>query len=317
MHNEGGCMKLTKIMYLGLLQLLAIQSVAWARCTIDLYNSSGSIIWVTQDDLGSNSSEAELQKSQAVAIDPYNSQAITLDNTFAIYTRAPKSNRRYQRNYTVVIKQCNDQTIPLSLTEIDEETVDAKQILVIDHTQLYVAPEGYYPLCPDGTQAQWDKKSEQWYCPIKQMRDMDGDGILDEVEEYVPVYSYIYQWLPSWVISEWYVQNPMYYNWFDKHQDYWQHLHNYQPIWQTNYYKKIYPDLTAQQKWLLKNPTEQATVEQKIIAVGQPVTVPATKIEIKSTSNSQQTLDNYLMFERTSEPRKKSVTLPAIAPVDV
>ena len=228
-----------------------------SACVLVLKNTSTSTIWVsyTEPLQQKTVSTSDLEQLNALAIAPHASETIDAGSWFNIYTRVAQTNDTFVLHYTLVQTPCRQRSHPLSLTLRDIELNAVKaSVVIIDHTQEYSTPEQEYRLCPSMKKPVWGPKEEQWFCKIKHR----SEGKV--THEYVPVQTYIYKWLPDWLISGWYIHNPPYYHWYHHKTPFRNHLRTYTAPWQTSWYRKWYAAASAQEKQYLHEPEDPAIV---------------------------------------------------------
>jgi len=222
-------------------------------CALILNNTSASKIWITTSkSFGDQISEEELEQNGAIAIDAHKSLRIARGRWFSIYTRAPVTNDVYNRHYTFIQRACKkgQEEFTITMDAIEQKTFNAKKLIAIDHES--ESPEDSSLLCPDGKNPVLDAIEQQWFC------EEERDGQI----YFVPVYSYIYQWVPNFIISQWYIDHPAYYNWYNEHPEFWQHLKKYQVPWQSTWYKNWYKTASEDEIKYVWDPNE---VEDTVI----------------------------------------------------
>ncbi|MCX5922805.1 MAG: hypothetical protein NTX86_05780 [Candidatus Dependentiae bacterium] len=273
-------MKLNYTMAL-LLLTLGVNSIITAKngCNLSVENNSASTIWLSNDALLDNKASVDTLRNHGdFSIKPHRTKPVGFLGAFAIYTRVAHSNNQYQRHYTVVPRDCKNEDLEISLSDLEQGALDPEDFIVIDHTKHYDIPESIYPLCPGGTRSEWDEQSGQWYCKV--YRPWQSGT---KMYEYIPVYSYIFEWLPNWVLVEWYAKNPHFYGWYDKHTEFWQHLANYQAPWKTASYKQWLAKLPPEQHLEYHKPAKQAvhsTINTKKKLPPRPLGVEPSKVKI-------------------------------------
>jgi len=247
-------------------------------CQILLENTSPSPIWITTyQGIPTQMSLADLEKSTAITIAPYEIGQLNSSKIFTIYQRSRQSNTNYRPNLTLIQRLCDSSSeYAVKLSSIESGQIDPSRFIVVNHLKNGQVPEGMNNLCPGGLPAEWDEDTDQWLCKIHRF-----STIYEKyVTEYVPVLSYIYQWLPSWMWAEWYTKHPHFYHWYHNHPEYYSHLEQYSAPWQTPEYKKIYDSLPEKERRELRAPesAEKSISQSKGI---EPIGIPETNVTIK------------------------------------
>ncbi|MDR3550077.1 MAG: hypothetical protein P4L31_01575 [Candidatus Babeliales bacterium] len=241
------------------------------ECSLVFLNTSGSTVWVsnTQPTNQKEYTLKDLADFNAIAIAPHSSDEIKLGRWFSIYTRIPQTNDTFQLHYTIAYRSCKKAVYPmtLSMQQIEADQLDGSGLVAIDHLHGDIA-QGTHGLCPHGKKPLWDKHEEQWFCKLR--RRSQADGTIQY--EYVPVQTYIYQFLPDWLIGTWYTQHPTYFNWYHAKPIFWQHMNNYKTPWQSDWYKEWYEKASQKEKDYLHKPSQIPTdyVPNKSRAYGLP-----------------------------------------------
>jgi len=242
-------------------------------CALMIKNTDCATIGISTDEfLPDTISIEDLKKNPTVSIAPHQEASIAKSTWFSIYTRVAVTNDMFERHYTVVQRACK--TVPqetaIAMNEIETNQLNPKRFIVIDHLMAQGAiAEQEFTLCPKGQKALLDTKEEQWLCK----------HLVDGKTDYVPVYSYIYQWLPEWIISQWYTKHPEYYNWYHSNPQFWQHLAHYKTPWQTTWYATWYKNASDEEKKYLHKPdTTPVYYERK---PGKPFGLAEQKVILK------------------------------------
>lgn len=271
---------------------LESKDTAAERCMLLIKNTSPSPIWLSHDNaLKEKLSLDELEQSRAQAIQPYEVAPIQASNSFTIHTRSPQSNTQYQKNFTIIQRLCdpsNDEyAIDFSLFESGQ--ADPKRFITINHLKEKETPESAYPLCPGGLLPVFDQETDQWFCKVYR----HSDVYEKYVDEYVPVLSYIYQWLPSSIWIPWYIKHPQFYNWYHKNPDFYSHLPNYQAPWTTQEYAAWYK--TQPEKVRQNFPEPEIQLPDMItqtLPVKNPIGLPEHKIKTKNTNTELKKIES-------------------------
>lgn len=218
-----------------------------SECSLVLKNTSGSAIWISNEQPANKKelTKAELEALGAIALAPNSSDEINLGRWFSIYTRIPQTNDTFQLHYTIAYRSCKKTAFPITITmhQIDTDQLDGSRMIYINHLHTDVA-EGANRLCPHSKKPLWDKNEEQWFCKLR--RRSQGNNAYHY--EYVPVQTYIYKYLPDWLIGTWYTKNPTYYNWYHAKTSFWKHMSNYKAPWQTAWYQQWYENASEAEK---------------------------------------------------------------------
>lgn len=248
-------------------------------CFLLIRNTSPSPIWISNDSaLKKHISLDELEHSNAQVIQPYEIASVNVGTTFTIYTRLPQSNTNYQQNYTIVQRWCNpeDDEYVVDFSSFESGKIDPKRFIVINHRKEVAIPESAYPLCPGGLYPELDQETEQWLCKVYRYSDVYEK----HVEEYVPVLSYIYQWLPSSIWVPWYINNPQFYHWYNYYPDLYSHLPKYQAPWTTPEYATWYNQQPKEKLLNLKFPEPiQEKFNSTSRSLENPIGLPASNIK--------------------------------------
>lgn len=266
----------------GLLEDQALDAQEHHSCQLLIENTSPSPIWLaTTQGLPEKMTPDELEQNQAVMILPYEIGQLKSSKTFTIYERSRQSNIDYRPNLTIVQRFCDaDHTdeYAIHLSDFETDQVDPSRFIVIHNLKNAEIPEGMNKLCPGGLAAEWDEDTDQWLCKIHRY-----SNIYEKyVDEYVPVLSYIYQWLPTWMWAEWYTKHPHFYHWYHNHPEYYSHLEQYIAPWQTKEYKKIYDSLQEDDRRELHAPeSAHETVSLSEDHDNEPIGIPETSVHIK------------------------------------
>lgn len=278
-------------------------------CSLLIKNDSGSTVWITTTALPKELPAQKLEQADAIAIHPYEVGAVNVGKAFMVYTRAAQSNALYRHELTVIQRMCDpasdEYVIDFSL--LKNNKADPARFIVIDQIKEKDIPESTYPLCPGGTFAELDDETSQWFCKVYRLSDAYGMY----VDEYVPVLSYIYQWLPEDIIQQWYSKNPQFYHWYHAHPDFYSHLEQYKAPWQTGEYEAWYAKQPEQVRTLLKKPESIASLDaEKNVAGKTPIGLPEHKIKTSKTRksamlNQEQTAKQAPEIGLYSKPVKK------------
>jgi len=218
-----------------------------------LQNTSPSTIYVTNDrEIADEVEIQDLERVESVALAPRESDEIDLGQHISIYTRMGKSNYKYQRHFTIAFKEELDAEEPLylSLANLEQNELDDLPLIMINHQHPHKTPESFYALCPDGSKAKKKNNSDMYFCKITSYDEQSAQYI----ETYVPVIHYVYQFLPEWVWSRWYVENPILYHLYDKNPQYQAKLSSYQKPWSTQWYAQWYKKQTQSTTEHLEKP---------------------------------------------------------------
>jgi hypothetical protein len=265
------------------------------KCPLLLKNTSGSSIWISQDPMvGETLTADQLEQSKAQEIRPYETGHIQLGTTFTIHTRTPQSNNTYQRNFTVVQRLCDpdsDEYI-VDFALLTAGHVDPARFIVINHAKQNDIPESSYPLCPGGLKAEFDEETDQWFCKVYRYSDVYEKL----VDEYVPVLSYIYQWLPSNIWTQWYIKNPQFYHWYHRNPELYNHLEHYVAPWQTKEYALWYNAQPQKIKNNAHEPESVQTFHHATSAQQNPLGFPESRVKTKASQIKNVSV---------SEPHKK------------
>lgn len=254
------------------------------ECPLLIRNNSGSPIWISHNQmLPEKISIYELEQSGAKVIQPYEIEAVHNATLFNVFSRAPQSNTRYQLSLTVIQRQCdpsNDE-IPVDFTLLETGQADPARLIAINRAHEKNIPEGSYPLCPGGIMPELDDETDQWFCKVYRYSDVYEKF----VDEYVPVVSYIYQWLPSSISTQWYIKNPQFYNWYHEYPEFYSHLKQYVAPWQTSEYEKWYNAQSAAIRNTAKKPEPiQVSCSAGFDDKKCPLGLPDNKIKTKAQS---------------------------------
>lgn len=228
-----------KKIFINLACIAALHATAHAQYAITLNNTSPSTVYVTNNqDIADQVEVQELEKIDSIALAPRETDVIELGRSFAVYTRLPKSNVKYQRHFTVAFKEEPEETEQLKMTmsDLEQNNVDEAQLITINHLHEHAVPEAAYDLCPNGTKAQKRKGSDMYYCTSPCF----DKKCKEYIDTQVPVIHYVYEYLPSWVWSRWYIKNPALYHLYDKSSEYHAKLPAYQTPWSTQWYAQWY-----------------------------------------------------------------------------
>ena len=207
--------------------------------TLKIVNTSPSTIYITNsEDVADESQIEDLEKAGSIALAPRESDTVQLGRNFAIFTRLPKGNYKYQRHLTVAFKEEleDDEELEVDIEDLERNRIEGMPLLVINHARSYEIPEAAYALCPDGTKPVKGKDSDMYFCTLPKF----DKKINEYIDTKVPVIHYVYEYLPSWVWSSWYTKNPALYAWYDNHADCKSRLCGYKTPWSTRWYAQWY-----------------------------------------------------------------------------
>lgn len=314
MLNGGGIMKLKlsiialmlsaqPLICAGLNAAIEAQENSTAQlCPLLIRNTSASPIWLSQDPtLNGKLTFDDLEQSSAQIIQPYEIAPMNAKTTFTIFTRSPQSNTNYQRGFTVIQRLCDPSSdeYVIDFSSLESGQADHTRFIVINHTKEKEIPESAYPICPGGLLPELDEETEQWFCKVYRYSDVYEKY----VDEYVPVLSYIYQWLPSSIWTQWYIKHPQFYNWYHRNPDFYSHLPTYQAPWQTKEYATWYNAQPEKIRNAVRapEPTEPVTHEATPSS-GCPLGLPECKIKTKARAAKAQ----------AAQPAHNKTTTPPI-----
>jgi hypothetical protein len=281
-------------------------------CYLGIRNTSFSPVWlIEQSPVYPVKTGSDLEALGATIVEPHEKTVVCAEKPYTIYTRLAHSNNEVQKHFTVVYRTHNEleATQELLLSALEEGTIDPARFLVIDHTKEQEVPEANYPLCPGGLHAELDYETHQWMCRVERHSPVYNQHVV----EYVPVLSYIYQWLPRSVWVAWYIKNPHFYAWYHHNPDLYQHLPRYQAPWTTSEYTAWYTAQPTHIQESYRKPEHPTThsFAAYVPTAKEPIGIAQQRVKLTRSSSHSKTFDthNTVIKKQTLEDIVSSVTI--------